>query len=102
MQSDAIAISQFGELGLRARGIENPLLAYAKANDILAPQLTLTEGTWSDYEGCIARRNWMPFQTEVVYKVLLQTKPFDFVDIRAADTEPESSLPEEGEAGGET
>jgi len=82
---------------LTARGIENPLLAYAKANDILAPQLTLAEGTWSDHDGCIARRNWIPFQTELVYKPMLQTKPFNFVDINIVALGTEDSLAEDAE-----
>ena len=85
-------------MGLTARGIENPLLAYAKANDILAPQLTLAEGTWSDHEGCIARRNWVPFQTELVYKVMLQTKPFDFVDVSVVVLETEDHVADEAGA----
>ena len=62
-----------------SRGIENPLLSYAQANNIVAPQLILADGNWGDHEGCIARRNWLPYRTEE-YRDMLTTSPFEFVD----------------------
>ena len=63
-----------------SRGIENPLLSYAKANNIIAAQLVLADGNWVDHEGCIARRNWVPYRTEE-YRDMLTSSSFDFVDI---------------------
>ena len=76
-------MAHYGEIGLMSRGIENPLLPYAKANNIIAAQLILADGNWSDHEGCIARRNWVPYRTEE-YRDIFTTNPFDFID--AVDT----------------
>ena len=50
---ECITLGHLGEIGLMSRGIENPLLSYAKANDIIASQLTLADGNWSDHEGLL-------------------------------------------------
>ena len=63
-----------------SRGIENPLVPYAKANSIIAAQLVLADGNWVDHEGCIARRNWVPYRTEE-YRDILTSSPFDFIDV---------------------
>ena len=62
-----------------SRGIKNPLLSYAQANNIVTPQLILADGNWGDHEGCIARRNWLPYRTEE-YRDMLTASPFEFVD----------------------
>ena len=58
--------------------MHNPLLAYAAANSIEAETLSLSESVWRDEGGCIARRNYVPFQSERVYGPQLMTTPFDF------------------------
>jgi hypothetical protein len=63
---------------MQERGLQNPLLAYAAANNIEAETLSVSESVWRDQGGCIARRNYVPFQSEGVYGPQLMTTPFDF------------------------
>ena len=63
---------------MQERGLQNPLSAYATANSIEAETLSLSESIWRDQGGCIARRNYVPFQSEGVYGPQLMTTPFDF------------------------
>ena len=37
----------------------------------------MSDGMWTDQESCIARRNWVPFQT-LSYATELHVRPFDF------------------------
>ena len=60
------------------RGLLNPLLLYGAANNIEAETLSLSESIWRDQGGCIARRNYVPFQSEEVYGSQLTCSPFDF------------------------
>jgi len=63
---------------MQERGLQNPLLAYAAANSIEAETLSVSESVWRDQGGCIARRNFVPFQSEGVYGPQLMATPFDF------------------------
>ena len=65
------------ELGLSSRGIGNPLQAYATSMENESEHLTLSDNVWVDQNGCIARRNWLPFQTSAYLDILRQV-PFDF------------------------
>ena len=67
-----------GSQGMTDRGLKNPLLEYAVKNGIDAGTLTLSESVWRDHQGCISRRNFVPFQTEEVYGPQLMSSPFDF------------------------
>ena len=64
-------------LGLSSRGIRNPLKVYATSMEIECEHLTLSDNVWVDHNGCIARRNWLPFQTSV-YLEQLSLNSFDF------------------------
>ena len=68
---------QFGSGGLSLRGVANPLLEYALSNEIGSEHLTMSDGVWTDQESCIARRNWVPFQT-LAYATELNLRPFEF------------------------
>ena len=46
-------------------------------NNIGTEHLTMSDGMWTDQESCIARRNWVPFQT-LSYATELHVRPFDF------------------------
>ena len=76
---DAITIAQFG-----LRGVANPLLEYALSNEIGSDHLTMSDGVWTDQETCIARRNWVPFQT-LSYATELNLRPFEFGNEGAAN-----------------
>ena len=43
----------------------------------------MSDGVWTDQESCIARRNWVPFQT-LAYATELNLHPFDFGNDGAA------------------
>ena len=72
-----MAFAKQTELGLSSRGIRNPLQAYASSMNIESEHLTLSDNVWVDQNGCIARRNWLPFQTSAYLEALRET-PFDF------------------------
>ena len=73
-----MAILNIGSRGLIERGFLNPLLEYAVRNGIEADALTMSESIWRDQGGCIARRNFVPFQSEEVYHAQLVSAPFNF------------------------
>ena len=77
-QVDCIAFLSMGAAGLALRGIANPLDDYALAHTMTAVPLTLSETLWKDQGSCIARRNFLPFQTDSVYTPLLRQVPFVF------------------------
>ena len=73
-----MAILSIGSRGLIERGFLNPLLEYALTNKIESEALTLSESIWRDQGGCIARRNFVLFQSEQVYQAQLVSAPFNF------------------------
>ena len=73
-----MAILNIGSRGLIERGFLCPLLEYAVRNGIQAEALTMSESIWRDQGGCIARRNFAPFQSEEVYQAQLVIAPFNF------------------------
>ena len=73
-----MAILNIGSRGLIERGFLCPLLEYAVRNGIQAEALTISESIWRDQGGCIARRNFAPFQSEEVYQAQLVIAPFNF------------------------
>ena len=66
-----MAFGMHTALGLSA------LKVYATSMEIECEHLTLSDNVWVDHNGCIARRNWLPFQTSV-YLEQLSLNSFDF------------------------
>ena len=90
-QVDCIAFLSLGAAGLALRGISNPLDDYALAHTMTAVPLTLSETLWKDQGSCIARRNFLPFQTDSMYTLQLRQAPLLFGGGPALDAAQQAS-----------